>query len=331
MAYQITYDGNIGALPVPATMYSSASIYTGNSITGTRSIFLNSSAYIYLPFSTSTSTPAISLWVYLQHDAWAYANGYSRIQFRTTSGEYVGLYFNVTNKTYDLYINGVLAEAGTVYLENQSIFNVRMYGTIADSGSITVKINGVTSISYSGDTKPGTDATVDRLDLQTTRSNVPGSASYAFFSSISLNDGGTDPGDRRAQVLMPNGDSSVQWTPSAGTVNYALVDEVPPSSTDYLETSTNGYTDLLTLEDFTGTGRTIAGVTKFVQAWKTTADAQSLNNGVYSGTAESYTEHELETSAKYYFHAMGTNPDDSAAWEDGDIDGLLTLHEAVIP
>lgn len=54
------------------------------------------------------------------------------------------------------------------------------------------------------------------------------------------------PGEGEVIVLMPdnNGDNS-QWTGSDGnsTNNYQLVDEVPPSSTDYVESNTSGQID----------------------------------------------------------------------------------------
>jgi len=330
MTYLMTYDGNIGGVPVPSGYYVGASIYAGYAITGTYStrIYSNSSAEVYINFPyPNTSSPAVSMWLYLTGLAWTHSS-YCKIQFLIGS-LYVGLLWNGTNKTFDLYVNGSKVADGTVFLDSQSLFNLRIYGTIADSGGITVKINGETSIEYSGDTKPGSDTEVTMLYFWT--KGALGASSGVYISSLSINDGGTDPGDRRAQVLMPDGDSSVQWTPSTGSDNYATVDEVPLSDTDYLETSTDGHKDLLTLEDFDGTDRTIAGVTKFVRAWKTTADAQTLYNGVNSGSTESYTEHELETAAIYFYHGMATNPDDSAAWEDADIDGLLAMHQAVIP
>lgn len=329
MAYQVTYDANIGGLPIAPTLYSGLSVYSGYSITGTRSFLLTNLSYVYFPFITPTDTPAISVWVRNTGYSWT-TNSNFRILFYTDDGQSIGLWWNIDRLTYDLYVNSSKVADGACRLEEISLHNIRIYGTIADSGSMYAKLNGVDLISYSGDTKPSTSNLIDRIYFYAYKTFSWNSCAV-YLSSLSINDGGTDPGDRRAQVLMPDGDSSVQWTPSTGSDNYALVDEIPPSSSDYLETSTDGHKDLLTLADFTGTGRTITGVTKFVQAWKTTADDQSLKNGVKSGSTEDSTEEILSTSALYYHHGMGVNPDDSAAWEDGDIDGLLTLHEAVIP
>lgn len=328
MAYQITYDGNIGALPITATDHFYCSVSDGYSITGTRSIRVghtSTGTWARFRFVTSTSSPAVSMWLYLIDNAWT-LDADAKIQFHLESGEYVGLYWNATNKTFDLYVNGSKVADGTIYLSQQALFNVRVYGTIGNAGSLTVKINGQTSISYSGDTQPGASDQVDYVYMSQTHSD-----GYIQVSSLSLNDGGTDPSDRRAQVLMPTADGTVQWTPSTGTDNYAMVDEVPPSDTDYNEADTTGEKDLLALADFDGTEKTIAGVTVFARAWKTTADAQSLKVGAKAGTTEDSTEHALEESALYLFHGMGVNPDDSAAWEDADIDALQVLLEAVIP
>jgi len=335
MAYQITYDANIGAIPFASGTYENLFISTvaGRSITGTRSFYAAAGlvGYFQAPFPAPTNTPAVSVWTY---PGWMadQDNQTNYIYFYTTSGHHVSVRWNRMTETYDLYVQNDLVDSGEPsQLGGAMLCNLRLYGTIANIGSLTLKLNGLVIAEYSGDTLPdGSDAEISYVQFGVSN-NQFNYNTQAYYSSISLNDGGTDPGDRRAQVLMPDGDDSVQWSRSTGADNFALVNEVPPSDTTYLETSTDGHKDLLTLADFSGASKTISGVTKFARAWKTTADAQSLKNGVKSGTTEDSAEHSLDTSARYYFHPMGDNPDDSAAWEDGDIDDLLALHEAVIP
>jgi hypothetical protein len=270
------------------------------------------------------------VWLYLGSYAWD-NNEYARVEFALADDKLVGVRFNSTDKTWDLYVDGVKVASGAVSLASQALHNLRIYGTIADAGSMTVKIDGLTAISYNGDTKPGVSDQVEYVRFYAPDPGLSKSANM-YLSSLSLNDGAADPGDRRAQVLMVNGDDSVQWTPSAGADNYAVLDQVPPSDDDFVETATNGHKDLLTLEDFGVTDITsIAGVTKFARAAKTTAGTQTLRNGVKSGATEDYTEHDLATDVLYYMHAMENNPDDSSPWADADLDALLALHEAVIP
>jgi len=336
MGYQITYDANIGAIPFASGTYVNMSVSStaGRSITGTRSFYVtaNYNGYFKAHFITPTSTPAVSVWTYPGWMSTDY-NQTNYIYLYTTSGHHVSARWNRTTETYDLYVqNDLVASGEPDQLGGAMLCNLRLYGTIANSGSLTLKLNGLVIAEYSGDTLPdGSDAEIEYVQFGISN-NQANNTTQAYYSSISLNDGGTDPGDRRAHVLMPEDDSSVQWTPSTAEVeNWTMVDEVPPSDTDYVETATNGHKDLLILQDFSGASRTISGVTKFVRAWKTTADSQSLKNGIKAGSTEDSTEHTLDTSARYYFHPIEDNPDDSAPWEDGDIDDLLSLHEAVIP
>jgi len=51
-------------------------------------------------------------------------------------------------------------------------------------------------------------------------------------------------GPRAIDVIRPNGDNSVQFTASAGGGNFAQIDEVNGSTTDYVESGTSGQQDL---------------------------------------------------------------------------------------
>lgn len=145
-----------------------------------------------------------------------------------------------------------------------------------------------------------------------------------------MNDGGLDPGDRRCYVRMVDGDDSVQWSPSTGFDNYALLDDVPPNDSTYVETETDGHVDRLSLEDIPGVSA-VHGITYTVRARKTTAEDQQLIAGVDSNGALATETLDLSSSFANYYVPIEHDPNTSLAWEEAAINALLAYREASIP
>lgn len=62
--------------------------------------------------------------------------------------------------------------------------------------------------------------------------------------------GGTQLGGVRAQLYVPTADGAYSdWSPSAGTDHFALIDEDPVSAADYIASGTPGDVDLFEFED----------------------------------------------------------------------------------
>ena len=227
MGYQISYDANIGAI-VEALTTTGIAVVTGNhGITGAYAYrqVSRTGGHIICPFVTPTTSPAISLWFKFAHNTYIDGNaGDFRLRFKTTTGHYIEARWNTLTRSFDIYVDGSLVASGTpstVYGINE-LFNARFYGTIGASGGLTAKVNGLEVVTYSGNTLPsGSDPEVEELIVYGTAPDPFFNTLWWYASSISLNDGGGDPGDRRCQVLMPNTDDSVQWTPTTGYNNYA--------------------------------------------------------------------------------------------------------------
>jgi hypothetical protein len=274
---------------------------------------------------------------------------YFRMGFRTSSLLYIpqlqwrnsttilgSMRFNSSTNSIDIYTGTSTKVAdGTISLTVDTWCLIELHIKIADSGGvITVKIDGVEDAEFTGDTKPGSATVVDNLTWVT-----PNNSFNVWIDDLALNDttGGADDswcGDGYVVALTPNGDVSKQWTPSAGSDNYAMVDEKPADNdTTYIETSTNGHQDHYSLTDFDGAGKTVLRVWAEARARDTVADADGVKLGVYSGTTESMggTVQLLTTYTKQILGtAMTVNPDDSAAWEDADLDALELVIEAVV-
>lgn len=164
-----------------------------------------------------------------------------------------------------LAVNGPVS---TRFITANTWFYLEVKATIAEAGSIEVRVNNEVWVSYTGDTRAGTVG-----DLALINRNAP-------VTSILMDDcyildtlGSEDNnylGDTVVKTLVVNGNgSSSQWvgSDSNSTDNYLLVDEVDSSMTDYVGASTSGFRDLYTLTDLP-TSDTVVAISELVYALK---------------------------------------------------------------
>ena len=274
-----------------------------------------------------TGTPAnCSVSVWLNMDAcWNISDGF-RVEFDLSTGETIDLRWDGTNHTFDAYVDDFKVADGTINLPSTGWFHLQFYAVIDNAGSINVKIGGQESIAYSGDTLP--DAAAAEV------------AYVRFFGTLNLagllidnlvwGTGGY-LGDCRVEWLAPNADTAVEeWSLSTGVDSYALVDEVPPNTTDYLYTDTDAQETELELADWDDTDKTPLCVTAWARAYEDAATAESLRIGVDSGGVDDITEYIMTDNWLYYSHFMNENPDGPAPWDNAAIDALKHRIESVI-
>lgn len=302
------------------TVSGSPNAGTGQAHTGTYALRMNTSGAgeARWAISGTPSNPSVSVWIYPA----SYTTADSiKLKLLVQSGEYIELRWNATSYTFDAYVDGVLAAAGTVQVPNIGWFSVQWYTTLADAGTLQVKIDGRLSIDYSGDTKPSTSAAVTYLHIYS-------QSATNYFDDLVWGTGGY-LGALRVNAIRPTANSAVAWTPSAGT-NYECVDETPYRDSDYNYTAVNATVDELTLGDFDSADKVLVAVDAWVRAWEVEADATSLKVGVDSGGTDATTTHALSTTATYYHHCMDTDPATGVEWIDAGVDALLLYYEAVV-
>lgn len=154
-----------------------------------------------------------------------------------------------------LIVGSTVVATSTNSINNGEWHLYEIHVKIADSGGVLeLKVDGVDfdGASFTGDTKPGTDTTIDNLWFL-----ASGAGASMYLDDIAINNttGGVDNswcGDGHVLALKPNanGDSS-QFTGSDGnsTDNYLLVDDIPhDSDTSYVQANVSGYYDLYNLE-----------------------------------------------------------------------------------
>jgi len=229
---------------------------------------------------------------------------------------------NKTSKIIEAHrgaYNGTLLDDGTTTLNVNTTYLIEVYYVPLNSGgTIQVKIDGgAAEIDYSGDTTAGLE------NLQTIGLGDPND-SQAYFDDFVMDDAGWI-GNTRIQGLVPTGaGTTTQWDPSAGS-NYACVDELPPSDTDYVYTNTADEIDTYAAGNMTGTIDSIKCVQIQARARKQDSPTPTqLQLVVRSGGSDHVSASKaLPTSFGVpVYNIWELNPADSAAWEEADVNGM---------
>lgn len=195
---------------------------------------------------------------------------------------------------------------------------------ISDSaGSVEVRLNGTTVLSYSGDTKSSdTLSTANKI-----RYGAPYERSAAVcFDDLYICDGtGTKNnsflGDCRVDTKFPTGTgASTQFTPSGGANNWDNVnDAAPDGDSTYNYADTASYADSFAFEDVSSSS-TIHGLQVSVVARKDDAGTRTMA----ATTTVGGTRYDGDTKTlgdTYVNHAQvwENNPTTSTAWTDATV------------
>lgn len=204
--------------------------------------------------------------------------------------------------------------------------------TLSDTvGVIEVKVDGVVVITLtSQDTKnAGTKTVFDRVVFG--RGASAGNRHMIDDCYIVRVDGSgvnTYMDAPRIYGVTPNADgSSSQFVGSDGNSvnNYLLVDEVPPSLTDYVEDSTSGHRDLYNISSVAwATSDTPQGVRLGSIVQNTDASTRNIKLGVKSGgTVNMGAGQSIGVgSATRLGRVLPLNPVTATGWTQADIDAL---------
>lgn len=212
----------------------------------------------------------------------------------------------------------------------------------ASSGEIEVRVNGATVVTVSGVATVNT-ANIEYSQVVFGTANGTG-APFAHGTTTAVDiadlhawdDSGSYnndfPGDNKAFLSMPNGDSGPSdWTRSAGANNYALIDEIPPDeATSYLTSSTPGDQVQVETENLPVPAVAVAGVVGWFRAKKTDAGDCTIRIGVVSnGTTEWGAAHTILTGYRYFETVFETDPDTGLPWTSAAIDDAKLIFERV--
>lgn len=253
------------------------------------------------------------------------------IEFREGTDEHVSICIESGTGHYKVFrdgLNGTLLGTGTlsVYMRKDRWTHIEARVTIHESaGVVKLWVDGVLVFDQTGlDTQNGGTGVINNIHLGDTWSSAGMSAYWddLVVADATSASGNETLGDCRVEALIPNGNgNSSQWVGSDGnsTDNYLLVDEIPPSSTDYVESSTVGNKDTYAFGNLTSTSGTVLAVQKSAFAAKTDAGSRSIALvSRLSGTEVDSSNHSLSTSYAYYSTVEETKPG-GGAWSISDV------------
>jgi hypothetical protein len=218
-----------------------------------------------------------------------------------------------------LLATGVYSVTGWVYVE----ISASIHDT---TGSVTVKVNGTTVITFSGDTKNGgTNNTIDAISGGLVYSSV----TYNYYDDLYVCDEtGSAPyntflGDVRVHTMSPSAaGTTTQFTPSSGA-NYTTVDELPYSATDYVAASSPTIKDTYQMSDLPAGAATIFGVQTNVIAKKTDAGNIAIKPVVRSGGTDYSGSSTVLSSSDITISNLRTqDPATATTWTAGGVNGM---------
>jgi hypothetical protein len=320
--YDMDYYGSTG----PASVTSGTKRPGGYS---NYSLFMNSSSLVevtrlYLPTAKSA--------IYLQMCFLpTVLSSQHLIKWKKGSTVLGSLYWDNTLKVWKLYTGDGASLVATGLPSNGWTVNnwyiLELYINISDTGTLTCRINGLQDMTFSGDTKPGADTTLDVLEIP-----FLNLLKY-YLDDIVINDttgsapGNTWPSGAYVTGLSPTGaGTTTQWTPSTGN-NYACVDEIPPVGTDYVSVNAVDQIDSYTFADLPAAASVVLGVEVAIFACKigistpTTIKPLVRHSGTDYPTASGLTVPLLSTFPLHYCWAQnpGTGPAD---WTVANVNAL---------
>lgn len=270
----------------------------------------------------SRSFTAVSEGYWRQRVAYGVNGAYTYV--RSGNNTVLGVTFN--NGDGSLTISGATTGstgAGSVALGRIYLLEIYLKLAATPNGSVIIKIDGKIVFSFTGTTN-GSYSTVDTLRV----AGGSGNGEYIYTDDLAMNDtsGSVDNswcGDGKVYAIKPNaaGDAT-QWTPSTGD-NYATVDDIPPSDTDYVYTTTSGYIDNYNLTTLSlATGDSVS------RLWLSLRAKDAASGGVISGgvciSGINYTEDiALPTDfGRIQGSELKTNPNTGLTWTQADLDAL---------
>lgn len=219
------------------------------------------------------------------------------------------------------------ATAANVYLEGLWYSWVLEVVHHASNGRITLYIDDMTTpkLNLTGiNTGAGTYPTLNRMCLGSPRGN-PINWGNVLWDDVYVTDSATKLTNLpRAELLLPNGDgSTLNWTPSTGTSHFAVIDENPPVSTDYLQASTVGNVDEIALSNLVGSPTQIYELRPFGFGQRTDATSRAISLGIKSGASVSdSSDIYLNSSGNGFERVLTTDPASGIAFTVSDVNAL---------
>jgi hypothetical protein len=294
----------------------SATINSSSLITGTYAANLANGTYYLQKFLPAAAAYYVAFKIRPQANATADGTILKFYNGATVLGSLVRKQTTNYLAAYKGDASSVLA-TGSTAVNSGTTYTIEVYYLPnSSSGVFTVKINGVQTLTFSGNS--GTTANIDSILF------TPTGASHIYYLDDVVVDDAEWPGTTYIQKIVPTGaGTTTAWTPSTGN-NWAAVDEVVAVDTDYVSTNVADNVDTYAAGDLTGT----IGTVKCVQL-QARARAEgvptptTLQLVLRSGGADRVSSSKaVQTAFAPVTNLWQTDPADSAAWTDTKVNAL---------
>ncbi|OGR09502.1 MAG: hypothetical protein A3K23_00270 [Desulfobacca sp. RBG_16_58_9] len=312
---------------VEVTYSTNCSISSANKRTGNYGFCLNAGATseMYRVFSPPPSE------AYLQF-GWrgdpSLANNRTFFAFRSGTASLICIKRNASNL---LEIrsgwDGALLATGITPILNATWYVIELHFKLADTGGVAeLRVDGNLECAFYGDTKPGAETTFDQMYWYAS------SGGYGYvLDDVVLHDtagsaNNSWPGGVKLGLLKPTSDGAArEWTPSYGSDHYTLVDEVPPSGTDYLRAAANDLIDLFGLEDLPAEAQSVKAVALdfFGLKGSTVAPTRIAQIANLSGTDYVQGDQDLPLAQGLVRKILDTNPA-GGNWSVATVNAMLS-------
>jgi hypothetical protein len=220
----------------------------------------------------------------------------------------------------------VMAVGTTPIVLNQTYLIELRYKPLDSGGIIQIKINRADTldIDYSGDTTAGIQ-NIGKFHFNS------GGYSYAI-DDVVVDDAGWIGATKIQGQLVTGAGATAQWDPSAGA-NYQCVDERPYSDSDFNSTNVTNEVDSFEVGNLTGSIGVIKAVQVHVRCKYEGAPTPSNVQALVRVNGTDYPSGvDLNPGISFAptkYHIWELNPDDSAAWEEADVNGMEIGYKAV--
>lgn len=220
------------------------------------------------------------------------------------------------------YFDTLLGESTGDLVAPSSWNHIEVKAVIGNSGSVEVRLNGVTIMNLTGVNTSNAEFGVQSASQVVFGflSNNSGRTMY-LDDLVAWDDSGTYCndfiGDQKVFTHMPDADTAdVDWTPSAGSDRYAMIDEIPADGDATYDTAVNAGDRMgVTFPDLDPEVISVTAVCVIHKTKKTDAGVAHLQASIQSGSSEQPGEdRSITTLYTYRWDNFEVDPDTSAPW-----------------
>lgn len=226
-----------------------------------------------------------------------------------------------------------LGDSGTPAVVAEAYQHIETLVTIGGSGSVEVRVNGVTVVSLTGvNTNPqGTDecsqvALIAGNNTGATSHNVTTDIDDYFVYDDTGSFNNDFIGDRRVLTLFPNGDTAqADWSVTGAVNGFEAIDEADPDDdTTYISTGSGGSPGPVSEFDLDDLPTGVSAVSALVivnRSKKTDAGDANTQLSIISGASEANGADRPITEAYTYYHdVIETDPATGAPFTPSAVD-----------